>query len=112
MIKIGLKNIEISLIIGFNKERNHTQKVYIDIFCTIEDEILEDNLEKTFDYKKLAEIVEKMPEKEIYTIEGLAVKILEEVKKMREFQKVEVRVRKHPEDIGIKLDYAEAQVEG
>lgn len=112
MIKIGLKNIEIPLIIGYDKEREQSQNIYIDIYCTIEEENIEDNLEKTFDYKKLADIVEQMKDKEIYTIEGLAVKILEEVKKIRKFQKVEVAVRKHPEDIGVKLDYAEARIEG
>ncbi len=112
MIKIGLKNIEIPLIIGYNKEREQSQNIYIDIYCTIEEETVEDNLEKTFDYKKLADVVEQMKGKEIYTIEGLAVKILEEVKKIRTFQKVEVTVRKHPEDIGVKLDYAEVRIEG
>ncbi len=112
MVRIGLKNIEIPLIIGFDKERKHPQRIYIDIFCTIEGQVLKDNLNETFDYTKLVEIVKEMKNEEIYTIEGLAHRILEKVKKMREFRSVEVYVRKHPEDMGINLDYAEAKVEG
>jgi len=112
MVRIGLKNIEIPLIIGFNKEREHPQKIYIDIFCTIEGQVFEDNLDETFDYTKLAEIIKEMKNEEIYTIEGLAHKILEKVKKIREFRNVEVYVRKHPENMGINLDYAEVKVEG
>jgi len=53
-----------------------------------------------------------MEREKIYTIEGLASKILKRVQRIKRFKKIEVCVRKHPKDIGIKLDYAEAKVEG
>jgi len=104
--------MEIPLIIGFDNERAHPQNIYIDIFCTIEEENFQDNLDKTFDYRNLVEVVKQMKTEELYTIEGLAYKIIEKVKVIKKIQKVEVYVRKHPGDIGLKLDYSEVKVEG
>ncbi len=95
ILTVGIKDVKISCIIGLlTHERTFPQEISIDLEVLKESKPIQDDLEKSIDYRLLLQLCQRSAEKKYLLLETLAEDILEEAIKFKDVFFAKITIRK------------------